>query len=484
MHLTLSILARPLRLVTWNQDLADKALAVAIAALVLFNAGQSHVVLNLVSVPLLLLQTLPIAWRRRDPMRTLAITGSAITLYYLSEYGDAGGFLGVFVAFYTVAAHEPRRRALLAATVSAACMFVSLVSYVVFNPSAPWPQVFGQSYVAFGVAWLLGDNMRVRRAYRREIEDRASEADRERLEQASMAVIEERGRIARELHDVVAHHVSVMVVQAAAARRVADKDPVAARGALEAVESAGRTALTEMRRMLEVLRADDPGTGPQPGLGDIGRLLGQVRQTGLPVELEIKGATCCLPPGMDLAAYRIVQEALTNTVKHAGRATARVTVAYHAEALEIEVVDDGRGAAAPLLALRESGGGHGLIGMKERVALFGGQLTAGPILTGGYRVYVRMPIDPDDSAHAKTQREVSMAAMKPVPARDHRDHRERDHRERDHRERDQRDHAPKASTRGGIVRPRGIPPMIVRMLPPHPNEQSGSGERRTREGDL
>jgi signal transduction histidine kinase len=261
MHLTLSILIRPLRLVKWNQDLADKALAAVITAVVLFTAWHEGMRLDLVSVPLLLLQTVPIAWRRRDPMRTLMITGSAITLYYLSENSDAGGYLGVFVAFYTVAAHEPRRRALLAATVSAACMFVSLISYVVFHPGAPWPEIFGQSYVAFGVAWLLGDNMRVRRAYKREIEDRASEADKEKLEQASIAVIEERGRIARELHDVVAHHVSVMVVQAAAARRVADKDPAAARGALEAVESAGRTALTEMRSFAPTIRVPGRSRG-------------------------------------------------------------------------------------------------------------------------------------------------------------------------------------------------------------------------------
>ena len=318
MHLTLSILARPLKLITWNQDLADKGLAVAIAALALFTGWQNHVKLDAISVPLILLQTLPIAWRRRDPMRTLAIVGFAITLYYLAEYGDCAGYLGVFVAFYTVAAQEPRRRALFAGAVSAVCMFVSLISYAVFHPTSPWLEVFGQTYASFGIAWLIGDNMRIRRAYRREIEDRADEADKDQLEQASIAVIEERGRIARELHDVVAHHVSVMVVQAAAARRVADKDPAAARGALEAVESAGRTALTEMRRMLEVLRADDPGMGPQPGLGEIDRLIGQVRAAGLPVELEIKGSTCCLPAGMDLAAYRIVQEALTNTVKHAG----------------------------------------------------------------------------------------------------------------------------------------------------------------------
>jgi signal transduction histidine kinase len=493
MHLTTSILTRPFRLVTWNQDLADKALAIVIAAAALFTAWRNpQAGLNAVTVPLLLLQTLPVAWRRRDPMRTLGIVGFAITAYYMLDFGDALGYLGVFVAFYTVAAHEPRRRAILAGALSAGCMFVSLVSYIAFNPGAPWPEIFGQAYVWFGVAWLLGDNMRVRRAYALELQDRAAEADKEKLDQASMAVIEERGRIARELHDVVAHYVSVMVVQATAARRVADKDPAAARGALAAVESAGRTALTEMRRMLEVLRADDPGMGPQPGLGELDRLVDQVRGAGLPVELEIKGKACCLPAGMDLAAYRIVQEALTNSVKHAGKATSRVTVTYSDHALEIEVVDDGRGAAAPLLAVPESDGGHGLIGMKERVALFGGQLVAGPILTGGYRVYARMPIDVEDSAHTRSQREASLAAMRPVQAADNGEVREQpEHPDGIRAPKGPKPpkppkppKAPKAAGPAGNVRTRGIPPMIVRMLPPHPAEQRGSGDGRTQEGDL
>jgi len=457
--------------VRWNQDYADVGLALTLAALALFTAANDHYRLDAVSVPLLMLQTLPIAWRRRNPMRILLITGSAITVYGLLGYlgangtGDSGGAYGVVVAFYTVAAHEPRRRAMVAAAITAGCVLLSFAAYAAFDSISGWTATLGLTYASFGLAWLIGDNLRVRRAYTRQLEERAAELEHEREEKAAQAVTEERARIARELHDVVAHYVSVMVVQAAAARRVADKDPAAARGALEAVEMAGRTALAEMRRMLEVLRADDQGMGPQPGLGEVERLIQQVRDAGLPVDLSIEGTVCCLPAGMDLAAYRIVQEALTNTVKHGGRATARVAIRYGSETLEIEVVDDGRGAAAPLLA-EADGGGHGLIGMKERVGLFGGTLEAGPVLTGGYRVFARMPIEPDDIARAKSERAAALAAVEEAAARDRR---APSHRATNHSQ-------PPA-------RSRAVPPMMVRVVPPHPTEQSRPRGRRENEAE-
>ena len=340
----------------WNQDYVDVLMGLALMGLALSTAVRDHYRLDAVSVSLLILQTLPIALRRRNPMRILILTGSAITLYSLLGYlgangvGDSNGAYGVVVAFYTVAAHEPRRRATVAAAITAACVLISFAAYAAFDSISGWTSNLSVTYLSFGLAWLIGDNLRVRRAYTRQLEARAAELEREREEKAAQAVAEERGRIARELHDVVAHYVSVMVVQAAGARRVVDKDPAAAKGALEAVEAAGRTALAEMRRMLEVLRADDPGMGPQPGLGELERLIGQVREVGLAVEFSVEGSACCLPAGMDLAAYRIVQEALTNTVKHGGKASARVTIRYTAETLEIEVIDDGRGAAAPRAA--------------------------------------------------------------------------------------------------------------------------------------
>ena len=462
----------------WNQDYADIGLALVLTFLALSTAVHDHYRLDAVSISLLILQTLPVALRRRNPMRILVITGSAITLYSLLGYlgangvGDSSGAYGVVVAFYTVAANEPRRRAMVAAALTAGCVLISFAAYAAFDSIAGWTANLSVTYLSFGLAWLIGDNLRVRRAYTRELESRAAQLEIEREEKAIQAVTEERARIARELHDVVAHYVSVMVVQAAGARRIADKDPVAARGALEAVEAAGRTALAEMRRMLEVLRADDQGMGPQPGLGEIDRLIQNVRDAGLPVEYSVEGEACCLPAGMDLAAYRIVQEALTNSVKHGGKATARVTVRYTEDTLEIEVVDDGRGAAAPLLTIAE-GGGHGLIGMRERVGLFGGELHTGPVLTGGYRVYARMPIEPDDIARARSERESALAAVAEAAERQRREQTEH------------AQHARRAAARlPEAIKARAVPPMMVRVVPPHPTQESRPRGRRENEGEL
>ena len=185
-------------------------------------------------------------------------------------------------------------------------------------------------YPEYSVAWVAGMYLQGRRQDMDALRERAARLEREREERARLAVAEERARIARELHDVVAHHVSVMVVQAGAARRVAATDPSSARTAMAAVESAGRTALAEMRRMLEVLREDEPDFEPEPSLAEVESLVARVRVAGLPVELHIEGERPEVPPGVDLAAYRIVQEALTNVVKHAGQATARVRVTYAA----------------------------------------------------------------------------------------------------------------------------------------------------------
>jgi signal transduction histidine kinase len=201
-------------------------------------------------------------------------------------------------------------------------------------------------------------------------------------------VAEERGRIARELHDVVAHSVSVMVVQAQAGPRLLG-EPEQARGAFRSIEASGREALVELRRLLGILRTGDEhlAIGPQPGLGSLQSLVEQMREAGLPVELRVEGEPLQLPPGVDLSAYRIVQEALTNTLKHAGQAEAEVVVRYGASELELEVVDNGSGGAASV-----NGPGHGLIGMRERVALYGGELVTGTRNSGGYAVRARLPL--------------------------------------------------------------------------------------------
>jgi signal transduction histidine kinase len=219
-------------------------------------------------------------------------------------------------------------------------------------------------------------------------ERRAQVAERERDVAAREAVVEERARIARELHDAIAHNVSMMVVQAGAERRVLDGGQGSTREVLETIEQIGRGALTEMRRLVGMLRSDngDP-LAPQPALTDLATLASQVGEAGLPVELVFEGERRELPVGIELSAYRIVQEALTNALKHAGDARATVRVRYGADSLELEIVDDGAGAAAPVPS-----GGHGLVGMRERVALYGGQLDAGRQPSGGFRVRVLLPI--------------------------------------------------------------------------------------------
>jgi signal transduction histidine kinase len=218
-------------------------------------------------------------------------------------------------------------------------------------------------------------------------ERRAQIAERERDLVAREAVVEERARIARELHDAIAHNVSMMVVQAGAERRVLNGES-GTREVLETIELIGRGALTEMRRMVGMLRSDaaDPLT-PQPSLNDLPMLVTQVGEAGLPVELRIEGEPRELPIGVDLSAYRIIQEALTNTLKHAGNARASVHVRYGPDSLELEIIDNGAGERAPVAS-----GGHGLVGMRERVALYGGRLDAGRRPTGGFAVRVLLPI--------------------------------------------------------------------------------------------
>jgi signal transduction histidine kinase len=249
-----------------------------------------------------------------------------------------------------------------------------------------------ENFVIFAAAWILGDNLRNRRAYLAELEERAARLERDREVEARRAVQRERGRIARELHDVVAHTMSVMVVQAGAARRVMRKRPDDAEDALVAIEDAGRQGLAEMRRLLGVLRHEDERNltlAPQPSLQYVDELVARSVEAGVNVELEIEGAPRPLPAGVDLSAYRIVQEALTNVLKHAGGAArACVQVRYRPESVEVEVFDDGRGVAADPAS---NGEGHGLVGMRERVALFGGELRVGPRRGGGFSVKARLP---------------------------------------------------------------------------------------------
>ena len=231
--------------------------------------------------------------------------------------------------------------------------------------------------------------MRTRRAYFAELEEKADRLEREREANVKRAAAEEQARISRELHDVIAHNVSVMTVQAAAARDVFEKDPERAREALGSIESTGRAALTELRRLLSAVReGSQPELAPQPGLGALEELAAQVRRAGLDVQLNVEGERPPLPAALDLSAYRIVQEALTNTLKHAAATRAWVDVRFGDSEVDVSVRDDGIGAAAN----GGAGSGRGLVGMRERVELFGGQLEAGPRGGSGYAVTARLPL--------------------------------------------------------------------------------------------
>ncbi len=243
-----------------------------------------------------------------------------------------------------------------------------------------------------GGAWFLGRYSRDRRLYTEALEAKNRELEAAQHELARQAVTEERLRIARELHDVVAHSMSVVAVHAGTGRMVATADPAAAERSLATIEETTRAALTEMRQLLDVLRSDDgeerAALHPAPGLGDLDGLVADMGRSGVDVELWISGDRPAVPSGVDLSAYRVVQEALTNVIKHAGPAAkARVDVRYTATSVCVEVTDDGRGGAAP-----GTPGGHGLVGMRERVAVHGGTLDAGPGEAGGFRVAARFPL--------------------------------------------------------------------------------------------
>jgi signal transduction histidine kinase len=331
--------------------------------------------------------TVPIALRRYRPLEVLAVTVVAETaLLIFSSQAEVP--LGVVVALYTVASRCERSVSIRAAewTVPPITLGVLINNRLSIGKVVP-------ELAVFAIAWVIGDNLRTRRAYLAELEARAARLEREREEKAERVLVEERARIARELHDVIAHNVSVMVVQASAGEKVFDTDPERARESLASVSSTGRAALTELRRLLGVIRAEDGSDGelayaPQPGIEYVDELVQQVRETGLPVDLSVVGEPRPLPEGVGLCAYRIVQEALTNTLKHAHASGAAVNVRYASDALELRVVDDGGGSAAG-----GESGGHGLIGMRERVALFGGELTASARAGRGYEVRARLPLE-------------------------------------------------------------------------------------------
>ncbi|MFH9465719.1 sensor histidine kinase [Streptomyces clavifer] len=355
------------------------------------------------AVPVAVALCAVVALRRRAPERMLLLTILTGVVQLLIGVEPGAANFAMLVITYTVAMAGERWASRLALGCSLCAATLAQLRWPEETSSGSWTQsvfVVVVLTVPFVLAWVLGDSMRTRRAYLSQLEERAARLEREREAQSKVAVAAERARIARELHDVVAHNVSVMVVQADGAAYVLDASPDQARQALETISSTGRQALAEMRRLLGVLRTGDTReTGeyvPQPDVEQIEDLVDQVRQTGLAVDFKIEGTPRPLPTGVELTAYRIVQEALTNTRKHGGPdAGASVRLVYFDDGLGLLVEDDGRGAAHELY---EDGGadgaGHGMIGMRERVGMVGGTLDAGPRPGGGFRISALLPLKP------------------------------------------------------------------------------------------
>jgi signal transduction histidine kinase len=343
---------------------------------------------------LVLLHTLPLAVRRRFPGTVLALSvasGLAFGAFFLPPF-----FLGpaILVAVYSVAAYGRRWVSLAGLVVAELGLAANQLTQGRFERLER--SAFLLFMGAIAVAWVLGHFVGDRQLYAAQLEERTAELEQAREELARRAVVEERLRLARELHDVVAHAMSVIAVQSGVGAHVADSRPEEVGKALAAIEATSRAALTELRRLLGVLRQDSESQvslTPVPGLANLDSLLAEVAKAGLAVRLRVEGTPSPLPAGVDLSAYRIVQEALTNVVKHAGPAHAQVTIGYRGQEVTVEVTDDGRGAVPPATDGR-MGTGHGLIGMRERVAAFGGDLQVGPCPGGGFRVAARLPLAP------------------------------------------------------------------------------------------
>jgi signal transduction histidine kinase len=340
------------------------------------------------TVVLALAVSVPFLWRRTHaPLVVATLVAASLGTVVLASPHQAAfePFLALVVAFYALGAHTEGRLSIITVLVAVpagtiAGVVAAATGYVEGGNSFP-------TIVWVTAAWTVGRVIRSWRSRAVELEqaNRILEAQRELQAQAAVAV--ERGRIARELHDVIAHNVSMIVVQAGAAARVLEGDQPHVRGALETIETTGRETVDEMRRLLGVLRRADDGQAlaPQPGLDALDDLVAQVRDAGLPVELTVEGTPAQLPPGLDLSAYRIAQEALTNALKHAGPARAAVTIRYARDSVELEIRDDGAGTGTG------GGTGHGLVGMRERVALWGGRLQVGRE-AGGYVVRASLPL--------------------------------------------------------------------------------------------
>ncbi|NJP47905.1 sensor histidine kinase [Actinacidiphila epipremni] len=385
---------------TWVDSSWAAVLLAACAAWIAADHSPSPAA-RLAAVPVSFALAVTVALRRRAPERMLLVAiATGVAQLVLNVKAPNPGDAAMLVVIYTCASNGARWSSRLALT---AGLLATPIAMVRWPPDSEYSTIWTtliQTFfltVIFALSWVIGDRLRTRRAYYAQLEERAERMHREREAQSKAAVAAERARIARELHDVVAHNVSVMVVQADGAAYVLDAAPDQARQALGTISSTGRQALAEMRRLLGLLRAGDDAGGeyvPQPGVDQLADLIEQVRGAGLPVRFEVAGQARPLSSGVELTAYRIVQEALTNVRKHGGDgASASVVLGFGDAALDLLIEDDGRGGPD---GLYQQGGrdglGQGLIGMRERIGMVGGTLTAGPRPGGGFRVSAMLPL--------------------------------------------------------------------------------------------
>jgi len=340
--------------------------------------------INALGILLILGAVLPLLVRRRFPLPVFFVSTAFLVLFAASEYFIGAVAFTTLISLYTVGAFcRPREIAVAFVTLIGSLAALWIIDIPDFSPGDVFSNI-----ALYTVALLFGWTVQSRRLRLAAAEERAEILEREQEEERARAIADERLHIAQELHDVVAHSMSVIAVQAGVGMHVADTDAAEAKRALENISTTSRSTLAELRRLLGVLRDDGTGAtyAPAPGLCDLDRLAREVSDAGVPVEVQVEGSISEVPPGVDFTGYRIVQEALTNVLKHAGPSSARVRVAHESGSLRIEVRDDGRGVNG-----RSTGTGHGLLGMRERVAVYGGRLDAGPAPGGGFKVTAELP---------------------------------------------------------------------------------------------
>ena len=336
----------------------------------------------------------PVFWRRTRPLVALPLSSLATVIYWIMDY-PASVDPVLWVMFYSATRHGGADRRRVWRVVGACLLLVELVALAgVLSPVEDLPPAALLGIlILFGTSAVAGEALFQRSQHIEELEKRAAMLEADLESKAALATVEERGRIAREMHDIIAHGMSTVVVQAQAGQRVVDSDPAKAREVLNTIEHIGRDSVDEMRRMLGVLRSEGEGEAelrPQPGLGDLVGLIAHAEQAGVEVDLKVSGERRPLPPGLELTGYRVVQEALTNVIRHAGRPVKADVGIHHGEhAVEILVSDDGLGAA---VSRESAGSGHGLLGMGERVEIYNGELSAGTKPGGGFEIAVSLPV--------------------------------------------------------------------------------------------